>query len=65
MDRRKQNLSIYDPAAMRSEQTDANARELAGLLAGLARLGSDVLGEKATEAAAVLLRKSGELKRSA
>ncbi len=31
MDRRKQNLRIYDPAATRAEQTAANARELAGL----------------------------------
>ncbi len=64
MDRRKQNLRIYDPAATRSERS-ADARELAGLLAGLARLGSDVLGEKATEAVADLLRQAGELKRSA
>lgn len=67
MDRMKQNLRIYDPAATRAEQTAANAdtRKLAGLLAGLARLGSDVLGEKATEAVADLLRQAGELKRSA
>lgn len=65
MNRMKQNLRIYDPATTRAEQTAADARELAGLLAGLAKLGSDVLGEKATDAAAELLRQAGELKRSA
>jgi len=61
----KTTLRIYDPNADRETPDRQIAREHAGLLAGLARLGSDVLGEKATEAVADLLRQAGELKRSA
>ncbi len=65
MNRRKQSLRIYDPAATRAEQADANTRELAGLLAGLAKLGSDVLGAKAGEIATDLLKQAKAVKRSA
>lgn len=60
-------LRIYAPRPKSPDTAEAVAlrQERAGLLAGLAKLGSDVLGAKAGEIAMDLLKQAKAVKRSA
>jgi hypothetical protein len=60
-------LRIYAPRPKSPDTAEAVAlrHERAGLLAGLAKLGSDVLGAKAGEIATDLLKQAKAVKRSA
>jgi len=58
-------IRLYDPEQAETAEAVALRHERAGLLAGLAKLGSDVLGAKAGETAMDLLKQAKAVKRSA